>query len=276
VVEGSHFRPGTEPGLIGRKAVLRNLSDVAAMAAKPVATLACCVLPPSWSGERAEALFDSVRTTAREWGCPLVGGDIAVHGADAPLVVSVTILATPWPEAIEKAGAGDPVRSVVRRHRAKEGDRIFVTGELGGSVRADGGGRHLRFEPRLQEAKALLDRFGAERLSLVDLSDGLGRDAAHLVDDRHQAVIDAASLPCAPGCDWRAALGDGEDYELCVSAPDERIESLPARNGGSTRVTAVGFVRRRPSTGDPACLVRCADGELDGLRFGWEHRADGR
>lgn len=273
VIEGRHVAPGTPLELVARKAVARNLSDVAAMAARPVSTLAACALPRAWTHAEAEALFHALRRCAAAFGCPLVGGDVAILPRGEEFVLSVTILAEPWPET-----RGLPVlERVVHRHRAREGDGVFVTGRLGGSLGMDGLGRHLRFEPRVEEARALLGRIPSTRLSMVDLSDGLGRDAAQLVGDELCVEIDATALPCADGCDWRRALGDGEDYELCFATSEPPPATLSARGGGATPVTRVGVVRRRRSAEEPACVVRAPAGEglLDGARFGWEHRGDG-
>jgi len=271
VIEGRHFLSSTPVDLIARKAIARNLSDAAAMAVKPVATLAACALPAAWSHAQAEALFDAMRRWANRFGCPLVGGDIGVQRGEGPLVLAVTILAEPWPES-----AALPARhAVAHRRRAREGDGVFVTGRLGGAFGDDGIGRHTRFEPRLGEARSLLGAVGSEALSMVDLSDGLGRDAALLVDDRHQVVIDAALLPCTPGCDWRRALGDGEDYELCFATAGRVPDTLPSLDGASTMVTRIGAVRARRASTDPACLVSTPEGSIDGATLGWEHRGDG-
>ena len=271
VVEGRHFLPGTPPALVGAKAVLRNLSDVAAMAGRPLACLAACVLPAGFSEADAALLFEGVRATAAGAGCPLIGGDIAVHAAaapSAPLVVSVTILALPRDAGDAAAEAAGPGGGVVRRRAAQAGDVVFVTGVLGGSFGPDGMGRHLRPQPRVQEALVLAAALGPALHSMLDLSDGLGRDGAHLVDERHQVVLDASRLPCASGCDWRAALGDGEDYELCL-AVDPRVRP-PERPAGTT-LTAVGRVQLR-SAGEPACVVIVDGRTLDATALGWEHR----
>lgn len=267
VVEGVHFVRGTDEAAIARKAVARNLSDVAAMAARPIATLASCVLAPEWEEARAARLIEALAREALAWECPLVGGDTALHrrgAAAAPLVLSVTILAEPWPEADGE---------VVRRGRAAVGDGIWVTGRLGGSFGADGRGRHLAFEPRVSEARALRSALGARLHSMIDVSDGLGRDAAALAGPGVQILLDADRIPCHEGCDWRRALGDGEDHELCFAAAGPVPESLAGRSD-RTPVTRIGEVIERRRADEPAALVRTPDGVLDATRFGWEHRAD--
>lgn len=253
IVEGRHFTLESTPlELIGRKAITRNLSDIAAMAARPVASLAAVVLPREWSEARAMELFEAMRATAARYDCPLVGGDISI--ADAPLMCSVTVLARPGP------------RGAILRGGAKVGDAVYVSGSLGGSVEPDGRGRHLTFEPRVELALALSERFDLH--AMIDISDGLGRDAGHIAEmSRVQIVIDAGRVPCSPGCAWRRAMSDGEDYELCFTlAADERV---PAELCG-TRLTRIGIVRERRD-GAPTVIVRESGRESDATQLGWEH-----
>jgi thiamine-monophosphate kinase len=259
VVDGRHVDLERVPlDLVGRKAVTRSLSDVAAMAAKPVALMAAVTLPPDFQHDRAIALFDAMRRTAQQYACPLVGGDIAVfHGASAPLVCAVTVLAAPGPGgAVTRAGARD-------------GDVIAVTGRLGGSVRADGLGRHVTFEPRLREAALLAQTLGQRLHAMIDISDGLGRDAANLAQRSGGRIeIDAERIPCTEGVDWRRAMSDGEDYELCFAAAG----AVPPQVG-ELAVTVVGrFVGRR-GPDEPLVLVQDGGRTIDGSELGWEHRS---
>ncbi len=252
VVAGRHLDLATTPlELAGRKAVTRSLSDVAAMAGRPVALLAAVTLPPGFGQGRAVELFDAMRETARRYECPLVGGDIAIHAdGAAPLVCSVTVLAEPGP-------AGP-----IRRSGARPGDVVYVTGVLGGSLPS---GHHLTFEPRIGAALALAET--ATLHAMIDLSDGLGRDAGHLAEQSGvQIEIDAERLPRRDGSDWRAAMGDGEDYELCFAASGE----VPPRVAGLA-VTAVGRVVRAPAPNEPRVIVLAGGERLDGSQLGWEH-----
>jgi thiamine-monophosphate kinase len=253
VIAGRHVRPDADPRLVGRKAVARNVSDIAAMAANPLASVVACCLPPEWDEPRALGLFAGLRESSDRWACPLVGGDLSFGSAGDPLVVSVTVLATPRGRAVTRRGS-------------RAGDGVFVTGSLGGSLEPDGGGRHLSFEPRLAESHALLAALDDRLHAMIDLSDGLGRDAGHLVEGSDLAIeLDAAALPAHPGCDWRAALGDGEDYELLFTAA-----GLPPATLGATPVTRIGSVReRRP--GDPAVSLRLDGRLIDVSGLGWEH-----
>ncbi|MDZ4832058.1 MAG: thiamine-phosphate kinase [Phycisphaerae bacterium] len=260
VIEGRHFRADEDPGLVGRKAVARNASDVAAMAARPLATLAAVALPVGYGDDRARILCEALRSTSEVFGCPLVGGDLAVHSdARSPLTCSVTILAQPaWRGA-----------RVVTRRGARRGDGVYVTGRLGGSLGVAGHGRHLTFDPRVAEAIELLRGLDERLHAMIDVSDGLGRDAAHLLRDEHAAdlmiEIDAEHIPTHDGLPWRRGVTDGEDYELCFLAAG-LVPSSVLR----TPVTRIGVVRERRAR-DPMVAVRDGKELIDVTHLGWEH-----
>lgn len=247
--------------LVGRKAITRCLSDVAAMAARPVASLVAATLPPNFGEASANKLFDAMRETAANYHCPIIGGDIAFHGDDEhPLVCSVTVLAIP--------ANGRPIT----RRGARPGDRIYVTGELGGSYEPDGGGRHLTFAPRIEEAITLAEQLGEALHAMIDLSDGLGRDAGHIAEQSNvRIVIDAARVPCSDGLDWQRAMADGEDYELCFAASGEVTGRV-----GSLVVTEIGVVDAHPGGSASRVVVREGQREHDGSSMGWEHGTRGR
>ncbi len=256
LVEGRHYDPRTTSDeQIGRKAVNRSLSDVAAMAGRPLAALVAITLPPDMGEARSCRLFDAMRAAAERHDCPLIGGDICFHDVRGhPLVTSVTVLAEP-------AGG----RSITRGG-AQVGDVVYVTGVLGGAHR----GRHLDFEPRIEEAIVLADTLGERLHAMIDLSDGLGRDVGHIAECSQVAVeIDAARLPCSPQCSWRSAMGDGEDYELCFTASGvvpERLGSVPVHPVG--RVLAESHDR-----GAPRVTVLANGQRHDATELGWQHES---
>jgi thiamine-monophosphate kinase len=256
VVAGVHFDPGQASlGEIGRKAITRCLSDVAAMAGRPMASLVAAVLPEDMSDEQAMELFRAMQEVAQRYRAPIVGGDLGSHReVGHPMVCSVTVLA----EATS--------RGAVTRFGANPGDLVCVTGELGGAVES---GRHLNFEPRIGEA-IMLHAILEDRLhAMIDVSDGLGSDAARILerDDSLQIRIDGHRLPCATGIRWPEAVSDGEDYELlCIVAPGDIPQQLL-----ECPVSVIGRVQERD--GDDARLVVVeADGqEHDVTDVGWEH-----
>lgn len=253
IVEGRHFVPGTPIAMVARKAISRPLSDLAAAAGRPVAALAAAVLPPAWRGERANELFDALAGVARGFACPLVGGDIAM-AESGPLVLTISIVGEPH-----------PARGPVTRRGALPGDWLYVTGRVGGSFGEGGLGRHLTFEPRLAEARALADTLGERLHAMMDLSDGLGIDAGRL--GRASGVrmeIDAGAIPLAPGVvGVERAIRDGEDYELFFAAAGE----VPGAVEG-TPVTRIG----RVVAGSGAVLVT-PGGAVEVSGQGWDHGA---
>ena len=237
LVDGVHFRLeacGIEAA--AGKALLVNLSDLAAAGARPRACEIGVVLPRGRAGSLMEGLARGLGEVARAYGCPVAGGDTNV--AEGPLVLAVTVLGESGP-----AGC-------ITRTGAKIGDRLSVTGPLGGS----GFGRHLAFVPRLDAGRVLADHGIAH--AMMDISDGLSRDVPRLC--RASGVgarLEAASIPVHDdvaryddGEDpLRHALDDGEDFELLVAhAPlTDEDRALLAEAGVS--LVEIGRVEDAPS-----------------------------
>ena len=264
LVGGVHFRPFPEMplDLIARKAMARPVSDIAAAGGTPTAALAAALLPAEFEG--ADELFDAMARWAVRWGCPLVGGDIAMgrdEGTEGrrdggTLVLAVTVMGSPH-----------PLRGAVLRAGARPGDAVYVTGSLGGSFdRATGLGKHLTFEPRLAEARWLCDTLGPALHAMMDISDGLGLDASRLAEASGVRVrIEAATIPCAAGAEWKAAASEGEDYELLFAAPGTAAVS-PICPGTGTPITRIGVVQE-----GGGCVIAEGGREIDARRMGFEH-----
>ncbi len=260
VVVGVHVLATTPVELIARKAVARNISDVAAMGGIPVGLLACAALPSGMNQQTAETLLESVRQCGEEFGAPLVGGDTTIHGdVAAPLVLSITVLARPRVDG-----------RVIRRGGAMPSDLLITSGPLGGSFGTDGLGRHLTFTPRMHEAHALIDLLGDGVHAMIDLSDGLGIDCSRLMEcsSLHagcalQAHIVAEQLPRNRGATIRQALSDGEDYELLAAI--DKASELPRG------WFAIGHVTQRPALDGRAVLLHLGDDVEDATTHGWLH-----
>jgi len=256
LTQGVHFTAETAPELIGRKAMAVNLSDLAAMAALPCAAFIGIVLPKTYSRSSVERLYRGLLEIAEEFDVTIAGGD--TNSWDGPLVISVTIHGLVAPG------------SAIHRSGARPGDWIFVTGALGGSFDSQ---RHLTFVPRVKEAIALRNTVNIH--AMLDLSDGLGSDLFHLLNQsRVGAILDAPAIPVHADVPrslsdeerLRHALGDGEDFELlfCVS-PDEGerlLESSPV----TVSLTKIGEITPQQT----ACL-QCGDSIQTLTRSGWSH-----
>jgi thiamine-monophosphate kinase len=207
VLDGVHFDLQSHSPLdIGRKVMNRNLSDCAAMACLPASAVVAWALPRKIDPETVKQIYTGIKAAGDAFACPIVGGDTASW--DQRLVISVTILG-------RSAGI-----TPVRRSGARVGDAIYVTGPLGGSILS----RHLTFTPRIAEARELVSQYPIS--AMIDLSDGLSRDLAHICTESGVgAVLDADLIPIhpdvrqLPGDALSHALDDGEDYELCFTGP---------------------------------------------------------
>jgi thiamine-monophosphate kinase len=237
------------------------------MAGTPLASVISVVLPADCSWENSEALRIGLGAAAAEFGAPLVGGDISIHrgsketgDACGPLTIAVTVLALP------------PSGGAVLRSGAMVGDRIFVSGALGGAWLPDGTGHHLSFTPRVELGQTLKATLGSSLHAMMDISDGLGKDASRIgVASGAVVVLQAVDVPCrTPELSWTSALSDGEDYELvfCVDAQSTVPDTLLG-----VPLTCVGAVE---ACGDrlAGAQVRTPDNQLlDASADGWDHGA---
>jgi thiamine-monophosphate kinase len=256
LVEGRHFEPCTSIDLIARKAIARSVSDIAAMGGTPSWSLGTGVLPKDYTF--ANELFDAMHKWAIHWGCPLIGGDIASHAStDHPLTLTVTV-----------GGSMPKDSSPVLRSGAKPGDELHLTGQVGGSFAS---GWHLLFEPRLQAgqwASANHQQGGVH--AMMDLSDGLGRDADRIAKASGLIIeIEATKLPINHRCkDWRDAVSEGEDYELlmCID-PSTTIPSMEPSLQGS-----IGTCRACAPDETPGAIIIDPHGHHhNASRMGWDH-----
>ncbi len=237
---------------LGWRAMVANLSDVAAMGGVPAHCVVTVAGPPALD---LDLLYDGIAAAASEYRCPVVGGDLV----DSPTTV-VAIAVTGWVDG-----------PAVLRSGARPGDAIWVTGPLGASAAglrllrsgdAPGGpelvSAHARPRPRLEEGRAAR-RAGAT--AMVDVSDGFAGDLWQLAE-ASGVGFELDGVPVAAGARPEEALGGGEDYQLVFAAPE--AAAVAAAFSGLTPPERVG-----------SCTSRAGTGTLRGrplARLGWEHR----
>lgn len=232
LVEGTHFRRDwMSPKEIGAKAILVNLSDIAAMGGDPRFALLSVGLPRSFSVSEADQLFRGMKEVAQKNGVAIVGGDT---NASARLVVNIVLIGLSHD------------RRVLKRSGARAGDVIYVTGTLGDAalgLEALRRGKRRGYERFVRRHRRPPCRIGIGRKlarnrrvhSLIDLSDGLAGDLGHILEASGVgAEIDREAVPVSPGfLDGARRLGEdpdrlklagGEDYELLFTA-DPRLPS---------------------------------------------------
>lgn len=219
VVEGLHFTRETPPEKIGRKALARCLSDIAAMAGTPTAALVTIGLPEKFEPDPVFRIYEGINELAREHEVAIAGGETTTN--PERILISIALIGTV------------PRGRQVLRSGAKPGDAIFVTGELGGSL----AGKHLEFEPRLAEARWLAQQCPIH--AMIDLSDGLAGDLRHILQAGGVgAALLKSAIPISRAARLRAregsrakpafaaALTDGEDFELLFTVAAEHAVKL--------------------------------------------------
>lgn len=268
MVAGVHFHHQAAAADIGYKLMAVNLSDLAAMGARPCWALLGLSLPEvdeAWLGDFAQGLSEA----AAEYGVQLVGGDTT----RGPLTLSLQL------------SGQIPPGAALRRGGARPGDGIYVSGDLGAAalgLKIEQGETDLA---PIQQA-AMLERLYRPRARIeagvqlrgvasacIDISDGLLADLGHILDaSACGASVELASLPmCAEvaACqDIELALAGGEDYELCFCVPPAQEERLQAiRSAWTHACTRIGTIEA-----EPGVRLRSADGRpYQPARRGYEH-----
>lgn len=238
LVESIHFTPGTEPRLIGRKALARAVSDIAAMGGLPEHALVTLMAHGSRPVETMEGIYAGLAELAAQFGISLAGGETTSLPHDG-LAISVAL-----------TGRVEAGRAILRSG-GQPGDVVCVSGALGGSFAS---GRHLSFTPRVEMARQLATGPLRPR-AMMDLSDGLAVDLPRMAQASGcDFELNTAALPCHPGCTAQQALADGEDYELLLALPPAAMAHLHA--APAPGLTPIG---------------RLIPGRAHMLTGGWQH-----
>ncbi len=258
VVEGVHFEADTDPRLIGRKAVGRVFSDIAAMGGEPVWLLVNVMAPEHCAVDRLKSVYRGARVLCRKYGAQIVGGDVG----QGPVLA--------W----HVFGVGrTPRGAAIRRVGARSGDMIYVTGQLGGSAV----GKHLTFEPRIPEGLWLREQGWPN--AMMDVSDGVATDLRRLIGmNKVGAELDLSRIPIAKAAremsdgrsPLRHALTDGEDFELLFTVSEDRCAVFESGWNDMFRLPCTRIGRITSCAG--RLTIRDADGRAQPLtEHGYEH-----
>ena len=276
LVEGRHFFAGADARMLGHKALAVNLSDLAAMGARPVGFTLALALPEAnrdWLAGFSAGLF----ALADAFGCELIGGDTT----KGPLTICITVFGELQPG------------HALRRDAAKAGDDVWVSGTLGDArlalagywkeqaltqaQQSDAGLRMHMPSPRVALGLALAGAPLAH--AAIDISDGLVGDIGHiLAASGVGATLDADAMPAGPvlatqsiDLQRRFCAAGGDDYELCFTAPRAAREAIVAAGRDSgTPVTRIGVIETAPGLR----LVDGAGAALDLRLAGFDHFTD--
>jgi len=268
-LEGVHFRRDWHPPeSVGHRCLARGLSDIAAMGGEPVAAFLSLALPPKLPQRRADGFLQGLLNLANQFRVKLAGGDTSAspNGILADIIVVGSV----------------PKGKAILRSGARPGDRIYVTGELGGSaavlnllnsklkkqLRPTQYPSHFSPIPRIDVGRILRERGIAS--SMIDISDGLSTDLSHLCEEsgvggevRQEAIPKASIGKPAQEIDIDFALHGGEDYELLFTA--RRGTRVPAKIAG-VKITEIGRITRSTRR------ILIANGsQTDFKPRGWEH-----
>jgi thiamine-monophosphate kinase len=284
MVEGVHFLSAlSRPEEVGWKALASNISDIAAMGGAPRFALVTLCLPPDTDVSFVDGLYTGLGECADRYGVTVVGGDVV---SSPVLTVTIALYGTAMSDS-----EGLPL--LLRRDAARAGDAIAVTGTLGGSA----GGlraiktkaqlsadlrvlaqRHLRPAPRIDAGRAAI---AAGVRCAIDVSDGLVQDVGHVCEssglDAEITVadvpVDSALVACYPDDALELALSGGEDYELVLVGPQEKLEAVRAQI--DVPLTVIG--RMLDTHGGRARLIGDAGETIELRAAGWDHfrREDG-
>jgi thiamine-monophosphate kinase len=265
LVEGRHFFAGANAEWLGHKALAVNLSDLAAMGAKPVGFTLALALPQAdsiWLTQFSQGLF----RLAQQWQCPLIGGDTT----QGPLTICITAL------------GHVPSGAAIKRSGAKVGDDIWVSGTLGDARLALGA---LRSEwpldpssletvlPRMHEPEpriALGMQLRGIATSALDVSDGLLGDLRHILKaSQVNAEVLIDQLPISPTLAAQTerlrrqcAANGGDDYELCFTAPAGKRMEVESLSTALLPLTRIGNISSASNGTEPTLILRDASGNL--------------
>lgn len=277
-LENIHFRREWHPAeIVGHRCLTRGLSDIAAMGGEPIAAFVSLAVPDDLEQRWVDGFLRGFTALARKYGVQLAGGDTAQ--SPAGILADVMVLGSV------------PRGKAVLRSGAKIGDDIYVTGRLGMGVAALNrlfagespsqvlrdrvARKHFRPEPRIGIARLLRSKSIAT--AMIDVSDGLSTDLAHLCERSSvSAWIAEEAMPVAKGATLKDALHGGDEYELIFTARPQKHKQVP-KSAGGIPITWIGTITKddKPNGRAPhkVWLVNNERGRRELKSEGWEHFA---
>jgi thiamine-monophosphate kinase len=269
-IENVHFRRAWHPATaVGHRCLTRGLSDIAAMGGEPLACFLSLGLPADLPQAWANGFLRGLLALARRHKIQLAGGDVS----SAPQITADIVVTGQVPSG-----------TAILRSGAKPGDRIYVSGALGGSagtlkkllsgkaIKPTKSSSHFYATPRLEVGDWLRKRHLAT--AMIDISDGTSVDLRHICDESGvAAILISNKVPIAKSADLELALHGGEDYELLFTSP--KSAKIPSRIAG-VAITHVGEIRNRRDYSS-AIQILGDNGRVRPLpQRGWEHFAGQR
>ena len=269
-IENVHFRRAWHPATaVGHRCLTRGLSDIAAMGGEPLACFLSLGLPADLPQAWANGFLRELLALARRHKVQLAGGDVS----SAPQITADIVVTGQVPSG-----------TAILRSGAKPGDRIYVSGALGGSagtlkqllsgkaIKPTKSSPHFYPTPRLEVGDWLRKRHLAT--AMIDISDGTSVDLRHICDESGvAAILISNKVPIAKSADLELALHGGEDYELLFTSP--KSAKIPSRIAG-VAITHVGEIRNRRDYSS-AIQILGDNGSVRPLpQRGWEHFAGQR
>ena len=221
IIEGVDFKKTDNLKLVGRKALAISISDIAACGGVPQHAVVSLGISPNMAVKQVDVLAKGLFDLAKEYRINIVGGDIS---KSTKLLIDVSMLGI-----VEK-------KNLCLRLGAKVGDIIMVTGSFGGSIK----GKHLKFTPRLREARFLVNNFKIN--SMIDISDGLIQDLGHILEQSLVgAVLYEQRIPLSQeAAAFADALCSGEEFELLFTVAKNQAEKIIKHSG--YRFRAIGEI----------------------------------
>jgi len=264
-IENLHFRRAWHPAqVVGHRCLARGLSDIAAMGGEPLACFLSLGLPANLPQAWANGFLRGLLALARRYKVQLAGGDVS----SAPQITADIVVTGQVPHG-----------KAILRSGARPGDRIYVTGSLGASaatlkqhfagkkIKPEKSNPHFYPTPRLEVGNWLRKHHLAT--AMIDISDGLSVDLAHICQESGvAAIVSSNKIPIGKNADLELALHGGEDYELLFTA--SKRAKVPSHIAG-VAITQIGEIRNRRDYSS-AIQILGDNGRVRALhQRGWEH-----